>query len=638
MKVRRRASLKTKLTLSLLAVAAVSAAGAFLVGRAIIERNLVDQAYEEVGRRLAAFRDLYDNRLYVKHRLLSTVAAYPAFGRDVRAGNGEEIRRVIRELLRESTFDILNVTDAEGRVLVRSRHESVSGDSVARDAYVRRVMSRKVPVWGFDVMSREELLPEGNGLAGRAAIRIIPTDRARRTTREVETRGMFLKAASPIFCDGEFVGVIYGALLLNGDESIPDRARDLVFGGEEIDGRDIGSVTLMLEDVRVSTSVKDREGRRAIGTLVSSEVYDRVFVRGEAWRDQAFVVDRWVIAAYQPVRDADGMPLGIIYAGVLEEKYDRIKREALTSLLFVLGVSGLVSAGLAGYLVHHLARPIQSLVKAAEEVARGRYAKVKPVSADELGYLTGVFNKMVDALEEKDRRLADRVERQFQQTEKMASLGRLASGIAHEINNPLTGVLVYCESLREELAGTPHAEDLDVIRGETLRCRDIVKGILDFARETRLETTRANLNTIITDVLLILEKHVNFQNVRIVRNLDPSLPDSTVDVNQIKSVVNNLAVNAADAMPEGGTLTFTTATANGGRAVHVRVEDTGCGISPENLDRVYDPFFTTKETGKGTGLGLSVTYGIVKRHNGSIRISSEVGTGTTVDITLPAAT
>lgn len=635
MKVKKRTSLKTKLILSLLVVVATSGAGSLIVGQAIIEKNIIDQAYEDIAQKLLMFRDIYDNKLYVKHRLLNTIASYPAFQRDIRDGNKNEIYRVIREILKEPTFDILNVTDADGRVLVRSRNFGSDGDLVAGDTFVRRVMKRREPVYGFDVMDREQLLPEGYALAERAIVQTVPTDRARPVEKKLETRGMFLKVATPVFCDGTFVGIVYGALLLNHDVTIPDRAQSLVFGEEKIDGLDIGTATLFLDDLRISTNVKGRDGKRAVGTQVSREVYQKVFEGGKIWRDKAFVVDHWVIAAYQPLKDIENRTIGMIYAGVLEEKYSRIKRDAMSSLLLLICVSGLVSLALAWYLVLIINRPIKALVAAAEEVARGRYAKVELQTADEMGYLGEVFNKMVDALAEKDRRLMDHMERQAVQTEKLASLGRLASGIAHEINNPLTGVLVYCDSLLETLEGTEHAADLMVIHEETLRCREIVKGILDFARETKLEVVQANLNGIITDVLMILEKHVAFQNVRIVRHLDPSIPDSLVDVNQIKSVINNLAVNAADAMSGGGTITIDTCLSADGKYVRMRVTDTGCGISEENLEKVFDPFFTTKNTGQGTGLGLSVTYGIVKRHNGYIHIASLVGEGTTIDIHLP---
>jgi two-component system NtrC family sensor kinase len=635
MKVRLWASLQSRLLLSLLSIVAIAGLGIWFFGQAIIDKNIVSGAYERVDQNLAMYGELYANRLTIKHRLINTVASYPQFRGDVKNRNTDRIFRVVRELLSESTFDILNVTDETGRVLVRSKHPDVSGDDVSSDRYVARVLAEGKPMSGFDVMDRGRLLVEGADLAERAVINVVPTTRARTSERRQETRGLFLKAACPIRFDGTLVGVIYGALLLNQDTTFPDLARSLVFGDEKVDGRDIGTATLFLGDVRISTNVRDDSGRRAIGTLVSEDVYSQVLERGAEWRDKAFVVDRWYIAAYKPVRDIDQRIIGLIYTGVLQAKYDKIQQSELRTLALVLAVCVIASVVLAWWLIHLIIKPVRALVGAAEDIGAGLRARVEIRSDDEMGHLGRAFNTMLDALEAKERQVAEQMEKQIEQSEKLASLGRLASGIAHEINNPLTGVLTYSDTLLEDLEATEYADDLRVIKAETIRCREIVRGVLDFARETTLEKTRTNLNTVIKDVLAILQNHVAFQNVEIVRDLQPNLPDIYGDVNQLKSVVNNLAVNSADAMPTGGAITFTTQVSADGTAVVMRVKDGGCGIKPDDLSRVFDPFFTTKETGKGTGLGLSVTYGIVKRHNGDIRIMSEVGKGTTVEVRLP---
>ncbi len=242
---------------------------------------------------------------------------------------------------------------------------------------------------------------------------------------------------------------------------------------------------------------------------------------------------------------------------------------------------------------------------------------------------------MVDAIEERDRQLKDLAERTILKSEKLASIGRMASGIAHEINNPLTGVLTYSSLLLEDMKGTPYEEDLKVIRDETLRCRGIVRGILDFARDTKSERAPADLNEIIGDALRILEKHVTFHNVEIVRDLDPSLPPVNVDAGEIRSVINNLAVNAADAMPQGGRLTIRSFVEPGTGMIVVSVADTGVGISEENLAKIFEPFFTTKDRGQGTGLGLAMTYGAIQRHGGLIDVQSKVGAGTEFIIKLP---
>ncbi len=222
------------------------------------------------------------------------------------------------------------------------------------------------------------------------------------------------------------------------------------------------------------------------------------------------------------------------------------------------------------------------------------------------------------------------------QSEKLASLGRLASGIAHEINNPLTGVLTYSSLLLEDLKDSEYTEDLETIVKETLRCRNIVKGLLDFARESKHEKEPANLNDIILNTLKILEKHINFQAIRIEKQLDDRVPNSMMDVNQMKSVINNLSENAAHAMPGGGVISISTRYDEGAGMIIMEVSDTGVGIREENLTKIFDPFFTTKTEGRGTGLGLAVIFGIIRRHNGTIQVRSTVGVGTAFTIQLPA--
>jgi len=221
------------------------------------------------------------------------------------------------------------------------------------------------------------------------------------------------------------------------------------------------------------------------------------------------------------------------------------------------------------------------------------------------------------------------------QSEKLASLGRMASGIAHEINNPLTGVLTYSSLMLEDLKETDFSEDLNVIIKETLRCREIVRGLLDFARESTHEKIQANINEIISNTLHILEHHVSFQSITIKKKLDENIPFSSMDVNQMRSVINNLAENAAHAMPDGGTLVVTTRFDEDRNSIILGISDTGFGIDEENLNRIFDPFFTTKSAGSGTGLGLAVVFGIIRQHDGTIQVESQPGKGTSFIITLP---
>ena len=230
--------------------------------------------------------------------------------------------------------------------------------------------------------------------------------------------------------------------------------------------------------------------------------------------------------------------------------------------------------------------------------------------------------------------------------EKLASVGLLAAGIAHEINNPLTGVLTFAHLVRVKLPeGSAEAEDMDIIIRETKRCAGIIRRLLDFAREKKPEITRGDLNAVVRETIQFVEHQAGFQNVAFELELDPELPTISMDPNQLKQVIMNLVVNARDAMGERGRLCVCSrrypslySPGTGHRAVpavELTFSDSGCGIPAEDLPKIFDPFFTSKEPGKGVGLGLSVGYSIIKAHGGTIDVESEVGRGTTFRIVLP---
>jgi signal transduction histidine kinase len=226
---------------------------------------------------------------------------------------------------------------------------------------------------------------------------------------------------------------------------------------------------------------------------------------------------------------------------------------------------------------------------------------------------------------------------QLVSSEKMASLGKLAAGIAHEINNPLGGILIYSSLMMEDLlAEDPKRQDLARIVQEAGRCKEIVKSLLEFARQTEPKMEPTDINRAITEGLFFLENQALFLNIQILKRLDPVLPLIVGNAGQLKQVFMNIIVNAAEAMHGNGVLTITTSYASDRKMVLVEFTDTGEGIPEENLKRIFDPFFTTKDVGKGTGLGLATSYGIIESHEGRIGVKSKVGEGTTFAIELPA--
>ena len=253
-----------------------------------------------------------------------------------------------------------------------------------------------------------------------------------------------------------------------------------------------------------------------------------------------------------------------------------------------------------------------------------------------LPYLIDQLEENVAKLELFQREL-EATQDQLIQSEKLASMGQLAAGVAHEINNPLGTVLLYADLLLRDLPGDdPRTQDFQLILDEARRCKNIVQALLNFARQNKVMAQVTDVNRLCRETIEEVENLLLFERVQFVAELDPELPQIQADPAQIRQILLNLLNNAAEAMPEGGTITVSTRGVNaGGDAVEISIHDTGCGIPEENMPKLFTPFFTTKPIGKGTGLGLAITYGIVKSHRGSIDVLSTVGVGTTFIIRLP---
>ncbi len=631
--------IRSKLIISLFSVVIIAGVGSVAISIKIINENLMGQAYDDVQNNLNTARYVYENKVNIINLFIKHLASLSYLQEAVVRKDKLLLSQKLADVKNELDLDILNITDARGRIIIRANNNNLYGDDVSNGVSVRYALENKTSCFGTSVIPKEHLERESIKLVDQAHIRVMPTPMARKKKRLVEDRGMVMIAASPMFYNGRMIGVVYGARLLNNNFELVDRIKSLVFKDEKIGGVELGTATIFLDDLRISTNVKYNDGTRAVGTQISDEVYKNVFEQEKTWIDKAFVVNQWYISAYSPIYNIEKKVVGILYVGIAEEKYNAIKKKTYFYYFVMTCITAVIALGISLYLINNIITPIRALVNASKEILLGNYDKKLLIrTTDEIGYLCHTFNMMITAIKDRDNKLKEQTERQIVQSEKLASLGRLASGIAHEINNPLTGVLSYSTSLLEDLGDSEYSEDLQVIINETKRCRDIVRGILDFARESQIEKEPANVNKIIENALAILTKHINFQNVKIEKRFSENIPEIELDINQMRSVINNLTLNAADAMPGGGRLTISTFLSYADskeKEIIIEISDTGIGISEDNITKIFDPFFSTKEVGKGTGLGLSVTQSIIERHNGRIEVKSRLGEGTTFTIHLP---
>jgi len=229
------------------------------------------------------------------------------------------------------------------------------------------------------------------------------------------------------------------------------------------------------------------------------------------------------------------------------------------------------------------------------------------------------------------------VEQRIRQTEKLVALGQLAAGVAHEINNPLGVILCYTDILKQDLAevSEQHCDDIEIIEKHARSCQHIVSDLLNFARSRKADKILCNLNSVIEEVVAMVKHQFLKQQIDITLQLAGDLPESLVSIDRMRQVFLNLLMNSSHAIGTNGTITFVTRFIRKEKMIEIRVQDTGSGIPDEVVTKIFDPFFTTKPQGAGTGLGLSVSYGIIKDHDGDIRVESTSTTGTCFIITLP---
>jgi len=364
---------------------------------------------------------------------------------------------------------------------------------------------------------------------------------------------------------------------------------------------------------------------------------------------------------------ADQSVLGVLDIVYPLDKIDQAMR-ANTYTIIALSLGFVILAAiLVSFLVNRMVYlPLSDLEEGAQRLASGDLEQPIPIrGADEFGQLAASFNSMTEALgksrvelQDWGRTLEQKVDAATRElriaqsetakSEKLASVGLLAAGIAHELNNPLTGVLTFSHLVRKNMPdGSPDAEDLDLVIQETKRCAAIIRRLLDFAREQAPEKKFSDLNGLIEETTRLIKQPAHVEDIVIIMDLDEQLPAIWIDEDLIRQVIMNILVNAQHAIEGEGSITIRTRFRPEYKGsipgvgpvpmVEITITDTGCGIPGEDLQRIFDPFFTTKGVGKGTGLGLSVSHGTVEAHGGAIEVDSVVGEGSEFRIYLPIA-
>jgi len=516
----------------------------------------------------------------------------------------------------------------------------------------------------IDVFSSHDLAELSPELQQHARIPLIETEAAVPTARTAEERGMVIHTAAPVTVLGH-QGVLVGGILLNRNLGFIDTINALVYLSGSAGENRQGTATLFLDDTRISTNVRLFEEVRALGTRVSASVRRRVLTLGQTWLDSAFVVNDWYISGYLPLTDSFGNRVGMLYVGFLEAPYQAAKRAAYWTIVAVfIGVLAL-SAPLFLWLAKGIFSPLERMSQTMKRVEHGDLAARNGGvgSRDEIGQVAAHLDTLLDQVQDRDQvlrnwagELNDRVDKrtaelrdanskleetfkQLAMSEKLASIGEITAGVAHEINNPVAVIQGNVDVIRMTLAEqTAEIEtELSLIDNQVLRIDAIVGKLLQFARPTEFGAYEESIEIapLVEDCLVLVDHVISKQDITISRDFAQA-PPVAINPGELQQVVINLVMNAVQAMQGSGSLILSLQSEprDGHNGALFTVRDTGPGIADKNLSAVFNPFYTTKP-GEGTGLGLSISQTLIQRAGGLISAHNRREVGAAFSIWLP---
>lgn len=585
------------------------------------------------------------------------------FAESLKSTDPEVVAGLLSDTAMKRNLDFLYLADSDGRLLASAEGRGPQMTDSAEPVFASARSG--TPRTAIDVLTAAQLAAIDPALAERAAFSLIPTPNAAPKTTAQSTSGMMVHSASPVALPDGRRGVLVGGVLLNRNLDFIDTINELVYQEASLPEGSRGTATLFLDDVRVSTNVRLFEGSRALGTRVSDVVRATVLGEGRTWLDRAFVVNDWYISAYEPIVDSHGERVGMLYVGFLESPFRQSKLATLVAVCAAFLAVTMFSIPLFLRWAGSIFRPLEKIVEtigAVEDGDMGARTGTRPAN-DEIGRVATHLDGLLDRLEQRDAELRafneelnDRVEartselqatnkqleemtRQLVMSEKLAAIGEITASVAHEINNPIAVIQGNLEVLRAIIGDrAKDAEtELRLIDEQTDRVSQIVTRLLQFARPDEYSGSDASsLPGEAVKSCMPLIRHLLNKNEISFDFEDRASFQVAIGRTELQQVLINLMVNAIHAMPEGGRLTvfIQNCRLEGRDGVEITVSDTGAGIQATELQRIFDPFYTTKK-GKGTGLGLSITQMLVMRQGGTISVESEPGHGTRFLIRLP---
>jgi two-component system NtrC family sensor kinase len=562
------------------------------------------------------------------------------------------INKLLGELKDKHELDFINLVNKDGIILATSGKLEAIGHKVRYDPVIEQAFMGNVTS-GTSLISKENLLLKSDALMEKAHITIMKTERAKPTERTIEDRGMILETAVPILNEyNEVYGIVYGGILLNRRYDLVDRIRNTVFELDYLHGKPLGTVTIFLGDARIATNVVTADSVRAIGTRVSEEVYKKVLENGERFADRAFVVNDWYLSAYDPIRDANGNIIGILYVGLLEKKYTAYKEE-LTAKFLGIGLLALfISVLLANYFSSKVRRPILKLVDATRKVSSGNLStRVNGVNASlEITELTNSFNSMAESLETDSKQLneaSEKLKKAYNEAdEKNRAYLETLGFVTHELKSPLASIVFAIGSLRDRLLGPLTNTQESVLKSSAYSADYLNSTIANFLNLGRIEEGELKLkigkvllgDAIIEPTIQRLSEMASDNKMEFICSIPNDL-EIYCDLDLMTSVFQNLISNAVKYGRKGSTIKIDSELQRNNGFIKISVFNEGIGFKPEDKEIMFTKFsrFTAENysTKSGTGLGLFVTKNIIRKHAGDLCAESEYGKWAKFSFTIP---
>ena len=598
-----------------------------VLGYYVIKKNIIERAQVKVRSDLNSAREIYVHE--VEHvRNAVRLTAHRFFIKDALANNDKEtLNKELGKIRESESLDVLTLTDSTGKVVVRSRNPSVSGDIQSDDELIGFVLAHEEAAAGTVIVPGDELAKEGADLAAQAHFKFIPTPKAKAREEIEERAGMMIKAAGPVVgYDGELVGILYGGTLLNRNYRIVDKVKETVYKGETYKGRDMGTATIFQGDLRISTNVANDEGGRAVGTRVSQEVNEQVLEKGLPWVERAFVVNSWYKTAYEPIEDIEGNIVGILYVGILEQPFNDMSRNVfLVFLVIVITASGL-SAALEAVLTRKISRPVERMLEATKELSGGSlgYEVKSETGTLEFDALAASFNEMSAELRRREESLSI-------MNEELAVLNKtyldMVGFVSHELKGIVATTIMNAAAVQDGLFGEINAKQGRALQAVTKNLeylRGTVRKFLDLSRIEKGELVAIRKTVHLREdvfgpCLETFGGEIANKEMEVINNVDPDVMVSG-DIDLLHIAANNLVGNAIKYGLDRGKVVLSCEDL--GDKVQIGIYNDSRPIAEEDRARLFKKFSRLdRDAGtrvKGTGLGLFVTKEIIAKHGGDI--------------------